>query len=81
MAWYTPSETRASLMAHNHAPSSEEVARPVSSSPPCLLFLALLQCGVASPRPIETTRHHETAWRMLSTMAEKASDLPHETLR
>jgi alkanesulfonate monooxygenase SsuD/methylene tetrahydromethanopterin reductase-like flavin-dependent oxidoreductase (luciferase family) len=30
---------------------------------------------------IEATRHHETAWRMLVTMAEKVLDLPHETLR
>jgi probable F420-dependent oxidoreductase len=30
---------------------------------------------------IEATRHHETAWRMLVTMAEKVLDLPHESLR
>jgi probable F420-dependent oxidoreductase len=30
---------------------------------------------------IEATRHHETAWRMLITVAEKALDLPHETIR
>jgi hypothetical protein len=30
---------------------------------------------------VEATRHHETAWRMLITMAEKVLDLPHETLR
>jgi hypothetical protein len=30
---------------------------------------------------VEATRHHEIAWRMLITMAEKALDLPHETRR
>jgi hypothetical protein len=30
---------------------------------------------------IEATRQHETAWRMLITMAEKVLDLPRETLR
>ena len=30
---------------------------------------------------IEATRNHETAWRMLSLMAEKALDLPGQTLR
>jgi probable F420-dependent oxidoreductase len=30
---------------------------------------------------IEATRHHETAWRMLITVAEKALDLQHETIR
>ncbi|MCZ6874380.1 MAG: LLM class F420-dependent oxidoreductase [bacterium] len=30
---------------------------------------------------VEATRHHETAWRMLATMAEKVLDLAHETLR
>jgi len=29
----------------------------------------------------ETTRHHETAWRMLTTLAEQVVDLPRETLR
>jgi hypothetical protein len=30
---------------------------------------------------IEATRHPETAWRMLTVMAEQVLDLPHETLR
>lgn len=30
---------------------------------------------------VEATRHPETAWRMLTTMAEKVLDLPHETLK
>lgn len=30
---------------------------------------------------VEATRHHETAWRMLITMAEKVLDLPNETLK
>jgi hypothetical protein len=30
---------------------------------------------------IEAIRQHETAWRMLTTMAEQALDLPHETLK
>src|SRR5437762_12626053 len=29
----------------------------------------------------EATRHHETAWRMLATLAEQVLDLPRETLR
>src|SRR6266852_2598111 len=29
----------------------------------------------------EATRHHETAWRMLATLAEQVLDLPKETLR
>ncbi len=29
----------------------------------------------------EATRHHETAWRMLALLAERALDLPRETLR
>jgi probable F420-dependent oxidoreductase len=29
----------------------------------------------------DATRHHETAWRMLVTLAEQVLDLPHETLR
>ena len=29
----------------------------------------------------EATRHHETAWRMLVTLAERVLDLPKETLR
>jgi probable F420-dependent oxidoreductase len=30
---------------------------------------------------VEATRHHETAWRMLSVLAEQVLDLPRETLR
>jgi hypothetical protein len=30
---------------------------------------------------VEATRHPEVAWRMLTTLAEKAVDLPHEALR
>jgi hypothetical protein len=30
---------------------------------------------------VEATRHPETAWRMLTTMAETVLDLPHETLK
>jgi hypothetical protein len=30
---------------------------------------------------VEATRHHETAWRMLATLAEQVLDLPKETLR
>ena len=30
---------------------------------------------------VEATKHHETAWRMLVTLAEKVLDLSHETLR
>jgi probable F420-dependent oxidoreductase len=30
---------------------------------------------------VEATRHPETSWRMLTTLAEKALDLGHETLR
>jgi hypothetical protein len=30
---------------------------------------------------VEATRHPEVAWRMLTTLAEKALDLGHETLR
>jgi probable F420-dependent oxidoreductase len=30
---------------------------------------------------VEAIKHHETAWRMLTTMAEKVLDLPHETLK
>jgi probable F420-dependent oxidoreductase len=30
---------------------------------------------------IEATRHPETAWRMLTAMAEQVLDLPHQTLR
>jgi alkanesulfonate monooxygenase SsuD/methylene tetrahydromethanopterin reductase-like flavin-dependent oxidoreductase (luciferase family) len=29
----------------------------------------------------EATRHHETGWRMLATLAERVLDLPRETLR
>ena len=29
----------------------------------------------------EATRHHETAWRMLITLAERVVDLPKESLR
>ena len=29
----------------------------------------------------QATRHHEPAWRMLTTLAEKVLDLPHQTLR
>ena len=29
----------------------------------------------------EATRHHETAWRMLATLAEQVLDLPREGLR
>jgi hypothetical protein len=29
----------------------------------------------------EATRHHETAWRMLTTLAEQVLDLPKESLR
>ncbi|MBI4528793.1 MAG: hypothetical protein HY695_33780 [Deltaproteobacteria bacterium] len=29
----------------------------------------------------ETTRHHEHAWHMLATVAEKILDLEHERLR
>jgi hypothetical protein len=29
----------------------------------------------------EATRDHETAWRMLTTLAERVLDLPNETLR
>jgi probable F420-dependent oxidoreductase len=30
---------------------------------------------------VEATRHHETAWRMLALLAERALDLPRETVR
>lgn len=30
---------------------------------------------------IKATWHHETAWRMLSTVAEKVGNLPYETLK
>ena len=30
---------------------------------------------------IEATRHHETSWRMLTTVAEKALDLKNESVR
>ena len=30
---------------------------------------------------VEATTHHETSWRMLATVAEKAVDLPNETVR
>jgi hypothetical protein len=30
---------------------------------------------------VEATRRHETAWRMLITLAEQALDLPCETLK
>jgi hypothetical protein len=30
---------------------------------------------------VEATRHPEVAWRMLTTLAEKALDLTHEALR
>ena len=29
----------------------------------------------------QATRHHEPVWRMLTTLAEKALDLPQQTLR
>jgi len=38
----------------------------------------LLDSSIDDP---EATRHHEPAWRMLTTLAEKVLDLPQQTLR